>query len=410
MRDFEMRWCKAGIATTLLTTLLLGCGGGGSGGGGGGGVLGWEYIATNDVNGDGAIDILLTRTDYTLKDPDGDLTPSEGWVVVVLQDAAAPGTFLPPVNYPTNPAYGLATGDLNLDTWPDIVTAHTQRNEISVLFQDSSVPGSFLPHMVLLTDALPFEPAIGDLDGDGINDIAVATRDHVTLFFNDPFEPGEVFNRSGIDLSSKSIALQNIDNDDRLDIAVTSSTAPREDVVLALQDPAPAPEGVFSTAITLTVIDNLTDIALADINLDGRVDIAVSADTGTGGVVSILLQDTLAPDTVFLPPDTHQTGGGNTRSVAIGNLNNDALPDIAATNAAGQGSVTILFQDSADPGSFLPPVQYIGAGDTADVSIADLNGDGLNDLAVADTRGGFILFQDPARPGAFTDPVNILPR
>ena len=399
------------MATSLLAVLLVSCGGGG-GGGGGSKLSAWEYIATTDLDGDGAVDILLTRTDFTfevtLGDSDVDLVPTEGWVVVVLQDAAVPGTFLPPVQYPANPAYGLATGDLNLDTWPDIATAHTQRNEISILLQDSTTLGSFRPPGVLLTAAGPREPAIGDLDGDGVNDIAVATREHVTLLFNDPLQPGEVFNRSDIDLFSRAIALQNIDNDDRLDIAVISSAADRDDVLLALQDPAPAPDGLFSTSTAYTVIENLTDIALADIDLDGSMDIAVSANSGSGGVVSVLLQDALAPGTDFLPPDIYFTGGGSTRSVAIGDLNNDALPDIAATNAAGRGSVSILFQDSANPGSFLPPVQYDGMGDPADVSIADLDGDGLNDLAVADIKGGFILFQDPARPGFFSDPVKIL--
>jgi len=390
----------AALAITVAITAA--CGGGGGGADGTINAL-WETIATADLNGDGAVDILLTRTDVTL-------AASEGWVVVVLQDAAAPGTFLSPVNYPTNPANGLAIGDLNLDTWPDIATAHTSRNEISVLLQDSSTLGSFKPHMTFLTDVAPFEPAIGDLDGDGVNDIAVAAKEHITLLFNDPLAAGEVLNRSSINLFSEAMALQNINTDDRLDIALTSSAAPREDVRLALQDPAPATGGLFSTSTVHPVIDGLTDIALADINLDGRMDAAVSADSGPAGTISVLLQDALAPGTTFLPPDIYSAGGGNTRSVAIGDLNSDALPDIAAANAAGHGSVAILFQDSATPGSLLPVIQYDGQGATSDVSIADLNGDSLNDLAVADERGGFILFQDPARPGFFLGPVNILPR
>jgi hypothetical protein len=50
---------------------------------------------------------------------------------------------------------------------------------------------------------------------------------------------------------------------------------------------------------------------------------------------------------------------------------------------------------------FLPATNYAALGQPLSVVIADLNGDGLPDIALADGPGAGVLFQKAGSPGIF---------
>jgi FG-GAP-like repeat/PASTA domain/FG-GAP repeat len=80
------------------------------------------------------------------------------------------------------------------------------------------------------------------------------------------------------------------------------------------------------------------------------------------------------------PKHTYRTGT-ETTSVAIGDLNDDGKPDLAAANRyAGMPTVSVLL--NRGDGSFGAKHDYAGA-DPVWVTIGDLNGDGRPELAVA---------------------------
>jgi hypothetical protein len=118
--------------------------------------------------------------------------------------------------------------------------------------------------------------------------------------------------------------------------------------------------------------------------------------------------------------------------VACANLSgdNNAAPDVVMTSFSAydiddaaellynQGTVSIFFHDPAHPGSFLPRADLSVPGTIGKVVIADVNGDGLPDIIVADegedasgngAPGVVVLLQNkPASPGAqptFAAPV-----
>lgn len=78
-------------------------------------------------------------------------------------------------------------------------------------------------------------------------------------------------------------------------------------------------------------------------------------------------------------------------SVAVADLNGDALPDIVACYSliAGApphpGSVAVYLQDPVHPGAFLTPAIYSIGNDPNSIAGGDLDGDGRIDIVTANT-------------------------
>jgi hypothetical protein len=117
-------------------------------------------------------------------------------------------------------------------------------------------------------------------------------------------------------------------------------------------------------------------VAVADLNGDGRADLAVASGTG----VSVLLNN---GNGTFGAPASYGSGI-NPASVAAGDLNGDGKIDLAVSNKDG-GSVLLNLGN----GTFAAAVNYTFAGpynDSGPLVIGDLNGDGRADLVAGSER------------------------
>lgn len=253
-------------------------------------------------------------------------------------------------------AYSVAAGDLNGDGRPDLASGTTfiaapppHPGHVSVMLQSQASPGSFGTATRLAAGSDTVEVAIGDLNDDDLMDVVTANFSSATI----------------------SVFLQN----------------------------ASSP-GTFQPATHLGVGAHPEGVAIGDLNGDGHPDLAV-ADSG----LSILLQDIAAPGTF----SSRTSLGVNCSSVAIGDLNADGRPDLVAT-APNPGYVSIHLQDSTTAGNFLTPQRVAAGLQPIDVAIADLNGDGFPDFAVANygapdnpaTASLSVFLNDVAVPGTFS--------
>jgi len=129
-------------------------------------------LAVGDSNGDGRQDLVVAGS-------------SSHKLSVLFQDPANAGTFLPLTRIGVGSSQsGIAIGDLNHDGLPDIAVAVETRN-LKILYQDpSGLPGTFSPPTNLRASAGVWSVAIGDLDGDGANDLAL-------IFTDDPQPAGQ---------------------------------------------------------------------------------------------------------------------------------------------------------------------------------------------------------------------------
>jgi hypothetical protein len=139
----------------------------------------------------------------------------------------------------------------------------------------------------------------------------------------------------------------------------------------------------FAAAAQFVAHTNSESVAVGDFNGDGNQDLAV-ANTDSADV-SILLGDGAGN---FSAATNFGVGSSSftTRSVAVGDFNGDGKQDLAVANEGsqfGDGDVAILLGDGA--GNFGAATNFVAGCGPWSVAVGDFNGDGKQDLAVANS-------------------------
>ena len=178
--------------------------------------------------------------------------------------------------------------------------------------------------------------------------------------------------------------------------------------------------GSFLPRVDLSVPGAVSKVVIADVNGDGLPDIIVADEaadeTGAGGAGAVvLLQNKPASagaQPTFAAPVYYATESAN--GIAVGDVNGDGWPDIVVSSAqpdaseGGTGTVSILLNTAATPGTFQTAVAYDGLGDPASVAIGNLHSnaaDGLQDIAIADDTGVAVMLNESSAPGTFNAEV-----
>jgi hypothetical protein len=294
---------------------------------------------------------------------------------------------------PNAPAWA-AAGDLDYDGRPDLALACPANRTAALLFQAQD--GSFLPAEEYSVGRSPESVVIADLNLDGKRDFAVANRldNNIGVALLRTTRPGALNQMAAHNTGSSPVGMATGDlNRDGLDdLAVANTLTGGAGCSVLLQTRA----GQMAAQVQYTTGNPsvpLQAVAVADFNRDGRQDMVFSNRVNAGATV--FLQTVLGDFTGT--PATYYTGlpdsGGYL--VAAGDLNSDGWPDIALTNiyavSTDPNTISVFLNDAIN-GSFFPPLNYTCEGSRG-AAIGDVNSDGRNDLVgVAQTTNEIIVY------------------
>ena len=275
----------------------------------------------------------------------------------------------------------IVSGDFDHDGNQDFAVADQSGNQVLVFFGDTAQfaegncsQATRQVTVALAAGAAPTAMATGDFGNNGTLDIAVAQSNGVVLLTNDGHGQFTVGDAIAAGDSPAAIAVGDIDGDGLLDFAVADGLggSVRLRFGQATGDP-------FAALQTLALGRPASAVALADLNLDGHVDLlALSSDN----VVTVELQSAATPRdfTAGDPIDTPIAA----EALVIGDFKRDGVPDFAVAAGGSVGPVA-LFIGAVSGGSVSyqqrPPLNVTGA--LAAIGAADLNRDGRTDVVVA---------------------------
>jgi hypothetical protein len=320
-------------------------------------------VAVGDFNHDGRPDLAVACT-----------FPSGDGVSVLLGNPD--GTFQTFAKYDVggqNPST-LAVGDLTGNGVQDIVTANSQfaNNSVSVLMGNGN--GTFGSSSVYTAGQSPDAVALGDFNGDGILDVVAADTAgpigcvSVLLGNGD----GTLLASPDLVLNSPGPSVQaDFTGDNITDLAVVTSNTDFSGVTIF----PGLGNGLFGSPLQTVTIDQPTSVAVGDFNHDQKMDLAVSTAAG----VTVLLG---AGNGSF--GTRYDFAAGPTPTwIAVDDFNGDTFPDIVvADNNQTGGGVSLLLGNG--DGTFAPAVSISAGGPAKYVVTGDFNGDHAEDLAAVD--------------------------
>ncbi len=300
----------------------------------------------------------------------------------------APGSpiLLPYYSQPVS----VAVGDFNGDGKPDLAVANYDSSDVSIFLGNGD--GTFTLASNLYPGGYEVRSvAVGDFNGDGKLDLAVANygSNSVSIFLGNgdgTFTATAQSPATGV--APISVAVGDFNGDGKLDLAVANEGSGSVTILLGNGD------GTFTpTAESPATGTYPWSVAVGDFNGDGKLDLAV-ANEGSASVTILLGNG----DGEFTPAASPATGSGPV-SVVVGDFNGDGKLDLAVANYYSY-TVTILLGNGN--GTFSPAASPSTGGDPNSVAVGDFNGDGKLDLAVANVLSNTVTILLGNGDGTFT--------
>ena len=326
-----------------------------------------DFVTTADLNGDNFQDLIVSNF------ADNDLSIFLG---------NGDGTFQNPITPPPTTGVGpisIATGEFNTknNTNVDLAVANQTDNTLTILLGNGGGTFTTASGSPIKTGKHPTSVVTATLIAGGQFDLLVANQQDntVSIFMGNgdgTFAAPTLLTTGN---APTSLVVADFNNDGKLDLAVTNQTDNTVSIFLGNGD------GTFAKPVSYPTGQAPVYVASADFNGDNILDLAVAnngagTDTLSGASVSILLG---VGDGTFGPATSFPAGNGPT-SIAIADYNIDGRPDLAVT-AQTDNAVSILL--GLGDGTFAPFFEFPVGTNPISLATAVFTDSGQSDLAVA---------------------------
>lgn len=328
-------------------------------------------LDVGDIDGDGHLDVITPNSDFEHIESTLNLTSvlygdgqgglGEPWAYVTGDDI--------PV--------GVRVGDLNADARLDAVVVNSDAGTVTVLVNIGEQ--QLVDAGRISAGTMPVIADVGDVNGDGVLDVAITATDEIRLALgrgDGNFEPPISFVRPGMHWATR---LLDLDGDGDVDMVASNATA--AELFLWYNDGS----GKLLDGGSLGMPGLPLGITAADVDTDGAVDLLVATSFG----MVVLGNRDGGFHTV-----SEVEAGVDPRDVAVADYDNDGRLDVAIVNSTSQ-DVTIA--SGRGDGRFDYRATYSVGSLPSGIEAGDFNEDGVPDLAVSNQLSNSIglILSDP---------------
>jgi len=293
-----------------------------------------------------------------------------------------------PAYFPTS----LAIGDIDNDGDQDLAIASETYSTVSIMLGDGT--GAFASAGDVGVALGPLATELADINNDGKLDLITANQGSGTISLrlgngNGTFTPlPNIVFAAGPD----SMAVGDMNNDGRRDIVVTFYSTPSVRVLTG------DGSGGFTVGPDVAVGSGPRDVVIADVNGDGNGDVLTA--NGESASVSVRIGDGLGG----LSGITEVAVGLTPVSLTVGQFDADSNLDLAVSNNQG-ASVSIRSGDGL--GGFSGATELTAAAFPEALALGDFDNDGVHDIVVGDsaTSADIVNFGDGS--GGFAETVSV---